>query len=59
MHQQRQPFSQTFHVFTIAEGAVAADARKGGKAAGKRGITFNFCKQTTQVAQAYLVVFWG
>ena len=42
VHQQRQPFSQTFHVFTIAEGAVAADARKGGKAAGKRGITFNF-----------------
>ena len=42
VHQQRQPFSQTFYVFTIAEGAVAADARKGGKAAGKRGITFNF-----------------
>ena len=42
VHQQRQPFSQTFYVFTIAEGAVAADARKGGKAAGKRGITLIF-----------------
>ena len=36
VHQQRQPFSQTFYVFTINEGAVAADARKGGKAGGKR-----------------------
>ena len=42
VHQQRQPFSQTLHVFTIAEGAVAADVKNGGKATGKRGITFSF-----------------
>ena len=52
MYQQRQLFSQTFRVFTITDGAVAADVKRGGKTAGKREITFNFYLQATQVAQA-------
>ena len=42
----------TFHVFNIAEGAVAVDVKRGGKTAGKREITFNFYLQATQVAPA-------
>ena len=34
--------SRMLHVFTITEDAVAADVKKGGKAAGKREITFSF-----------------
>ena len=52
VYQQRQRFSQTFHVFNIAEGAVAVDVKRGGKTAGKREITFNFYLQATQVAPA-------
>ena len=52
MYQLRQRFSQTFHVFNIAEGAVAVDVKRGGKTAGKREITFNFYLQATQVAPA-------
>ena len=54
MHQQRQLFSQTFRVFTITDGAVAVDVKRGGKTAGKREITFNFYLQATQVACAIL-----
>ena len=50
MYQQRQRFSQTFHAFNIAEGAVAVDVKRGGKTAGKREITLNFYLQATQVA---------
>ena len=52
MYRQCQLFSQTFHVLTITDGAVAADVKRGGKTAGKREITFNFYLQATQVAQA-------
>ena len=52
MYQQRQRFSQTFHAFNIAEGAVAVDVKRGGETAGKREITFNFYLQATQVAPA-------
>ena len=42
VYQERQRFSQTSHVYNIAEGAVAADAKRGGKTTGKREITLNF-----------------
>ena len=59
VYQERQRFSQTSHVYIIAEGALAADVKRGGKTAGKREITLNFYLQASQVAQANLAQFWG
>ena len=42
MYQQRQLFSQTFRVFTITDGAVAADVKRGGKTAGNEKLLLIF-----------------
>ncbi|CAH3157513.1 unnamed protein product, partial [Pocillopora meandrina] len=41
--------NHTSHVYIIAEGALAADVKRGGKTAGKREITLNFYLQATQI----------